>query len=70
MVHMKDQNSHTIKVVLLYLPVHLLAVALTWRDIRHRPANQLRGSKRLWRVVSALNTLGAGAYWLAGRRET
>jgi hypothetical protein len=67
---MKDQKSHTIKVVLLYLPVHLLAVALTWRDINRRSANQLRGSKRLWRVVSALNTVGAGAYWLAGRRDT
>lgn len=66
---MNNQKSHAIKVVLLYLPVHLLAVALTWRDIRNRPADQLRGSKRLWRLVSALNTLGAGAYWLAGRRD-
>lgn len=66
---MNDQKSHSIKVVLMYLPVHLLAVALTWRDIRHRPADQLRGSKRLWRIVSALNTLGAATYWLAGRRD-
>jgi hypothetical protein len=49
--------------------VHVLVVALTWRDISRRPANQLCGSKRVWRAVSALNTLGAAAYWLAGRRE-
>jgi hypothetical protein len=66
---MNHQKSHTIKIVLLYLPVHLVAVALTWRDIRHRPAVQLRGSKRLWQLVSALNTLGAGAYWLTARRD-
>jgi hypothetical protein len=66
---MNDQTSRTIKTILLYLPVHLLAVALTWRDIRRRPANELRGSKRLWRLVSAVNTAGAGAYWVAGRRD-
>lgn len=66
---MNDQTPPAIKAVLLYLPVHLLAVALTWRDIRHRRPDQLRGSKRTWRLLSAVNTLGAGAYWLAGRRD-
>ncbi len=46
------------------------AVALTWRDIDRRPADQLRGSKRLWRMASAVNTLGAVAYWLVARRPT
>jgi hypothetical protein len=47
--------------------VHLTVVTLTWRDIRQRPEDQIRGSKTLWRVLSAANTLGSGAYWLAGR---
>jgi hypothetical protein len=42
--------------------------ALTWRDIRHRPAEQIRGSKRLWRVVSTINPGNSVAYWLVGRR--
>jgi hypothetical protein len=67
---MNDQKRHTITTVLLYLPLHLVVVALTWRDISRQPPNQLRGSKRLWRIASALNTLGAAAYWLAARRET
>ena len=67
---MNDEKSGATKTVLLYLPVHLLAVALTWRDIHHRRPDQLRGSGRIWRLVSAVNTLGAGAYWLAGRRDT
>lgn len=66
---MNDQTARSVKVILLYLPVHLLVVALTWRDIRRRPADHVRGSKRLWRIASALNTLGAATYWLAGRRN-
>jgi hypothetical protein len=47
---------------------HALAVALTWRDLRNRPASQVRGDKRIWQAASGLNTLGAAAYWLFGRR--
>jgi hypothetical protein len=49
--------------------VHLTAVALTWRDLRSRPAGQIRGPKRIWQVASALNTSGSAAYWLFGRRR-
>ena len=49
--------------------LHAAAVALTWRDLRTRAAWQVRGSKRAWRAVSALNTLGAAAYWIFGRRQ-
>ena len=50
------------------LVVHVTAATLTWRNLRNRPAAQVRGSKTLWRVASALNTLGSVAYWLFGRR--
>jgi hypothetical protein len=49
--------------------VHVAVVALTWRDISARPAAQIRGNKRFWRIFSALNTAHAGAYWLIGRRR-
>jgi hypothetical protein len=49
--------------------VHLTAVTLTWRDLRSRPAGQVRGPKRIWQVASALNTSGSVAYWLFGRRR-
>ena len=48
--------------------VHVAAAALTWRDLRTTEAHQVRGDKRIWRIVSALNTLGSVAYWLFGRR--
>jgi hypothetical protein len=65
-IKLSEQRSRVIKVVLLCLPVHILIAALTWHDVSHRRADQVRGSKRLWRLASALNTLGAVAYWLAG----
>ena len=49
--------------------VHVMVTALTWRDLRSRPAGQVRGPKNLWRVASALNTSGSAAYWLFGRRR-
>jgi hypothetical protein len=49
--------------------VHLTAVTLTWRDLRARPAAQVRGPKKIWQVASALNTSGSAAYWLFGRRR-
>jgi hypothetical protein len=49
--------------------VHLTAVTLTWRDLRSRPAGQVRGPKKIWQVASALNTTGSVAYWLFGRRR-
>lgn len=50
--------------------VHVTAVALTWRDLRSRSAEQVRGDKKAWQTASALNTLGSAAYWLFGRRGT
>jgi len=50
------------------LVVHVTVATLTWRSLRNRPAAQVRGSTTLWRVASALNTLGSVAYWLFGRR--
>lgn len=50
--------------------IHLVVVALTWRDISARPADQIRGNKKFWRVFSALNTGNAALYWLIGRRRS
>jgi len=58
------------KVVLAIVAVvHVTVMTLTWRDLRSRPAVQVRGNKRLWRAASALNTTGSAAYWVFGRRR-
>jgi hypothetical protein len=48
----------------------LLVAALY--DLRKRPADQIRGPKRIWALVCAMNYLGLGpiAYFLIGRRRT
>jgi hypothetical protein len=39
-------------------------------DIRRRPAEQIKGSKRLWVVVSVfVNTIGPLAYFAFGRKR-
>lgn len=55
-------------VLVIAAVIHIVAVTVTWQDLRNRPAEQVRGDKTVWRVASALNTLGAVAYWLFGRR--
>jgi hypothetical protein len=54
--------------ILLVLLGHVLVTSWTWRDIQRRPAQRIRGSKRLWRLLSGVNTLGSAGYWLIGRR--
>jgi hypothetical protein len=51
----------------LFAVLHLGITALTWSDLRRRPATSVRGPKALWRALSALNTSGSVAYFLLGR---
>lgn len=66
---MPAQRKPNNVVLAIIAVVHLTAVTLTWRDLRSRPAAQVRGPKRIWQVASALNTTGSAAYWLFGRRR-
>jgi len=48
---------------------HLLVTSLVWRDIRNRPADRIRGSKRLWRLATAANSGNSVLYPLIGRKR-
>lgn len=57
---------------LLYLaliPVHILVTSLAWRDLKDRPDDQIRGSKKLWRIATASNISWSLAYLLIGRKS-
>ena len=59
------------KLVLLLVAVgHVAVTAITWADIKRRPAEQIRGDKLVWRVLTALNTGNSVLYWLLGRRRS
>jgi hypothetical protein len=48
---------------------HLVVTALTWRDIKDRADDEIRGSKRFWRIASAAQMGNSLAYWLFGRKR-
>jgi hypothetical protein len=51
---------------LLVVQFALLGAAL--RDVRRRPEQELRGSRRLWTLAVFVNFVGPVAYFLFGRR--
>jgi hypothetical protein len=50
------------------LVVHAAVTAYTWHDLNRRSDAEVRGSKRVWRIASGLNTLGTLAYFTLGRK--
>jgi len=48
---------------------HLTLLVAALRDIRRRPADQIRGSKRLWTMISFVNWVGPIAYFMFGRLD-
>jgi len=59
-----------LKPLAVFIPVHLAVTAFTWRDLRTRAPEQVRGSKRFWRVTTGANTLGSLLYFTLGRKRT
>lgn len=49
------------------IQVALLGAALL--DIRRRPADQIKGSKKLWTLIAFINFVGPIAYFVLGRKR-
>lgn len=62
----KSDHRPLIASILIAISVGIVAIAE--RDLHSRQPSQIRGSKRIWRLVS-LNALGAIAYLACGRRQ-
>lgn len=60
----KAQKSGII--VLGVVQFTLMGAAL-W-DIRHRPADEIKGSKQMWTAAAFINFFGPIAYFLVGRK--
>jgi hypothetical protein len=61
----RSPQQRSLAAVLIALSLAVVAVAE--RDLHRRPDTQVRGDKRLWRLV-CLNAIGALGYLLWGRR--
>jgi hypothetical protein len=59
------QRAAIVSLGLVELGLKVLAA----RDIQRRPADQIRGSKLLWRLALLINTFGPLGYFLLGRRR-
>jgi hypothetical protein len=49
--------------------VQLSMLVAAQRDISRRPAEEIRGSKALWRAVTLINFIGPGSYFTFGVRR-
>ena len=48
--------------------VQVASAVLAWRDLSYRSDDEIRGSKRGWRVIILANPGNSIAYWAFGRR--
>jgi hypothetical protein len=49
--------------------VQLSLLIAAQRDISRRPAEEIRGSKTLWRALTLVNFIGPGSYFTYGVRR-
>jgi hypothetical protein len=62
----REQKKVLVTVV---VPIQVFLAVLAWRDMSWRTDAQIRGTKRLWRVLVLLNPGNSLLYWLLGRRS-
>ena len=62
-----DLSSQQRAGVLALVAVQAVLAAIAQRDLSSRRQGEVRGPKLLWRILT-LNSLGAVAYLLVGRR--
>ena len=62
-----SQGQRRLIVAAAVVEVVLLAAALI--DIKRRPADQIKGSKRMWTSLAFVNIVGPLAYFIFGRRR-
>jgi bacteriorhodopsin len=49
--------------------IEVALLVATLADIKRRPADQIRGSRRLWTALAFVNIIGPIAYFAFGRRR-
>ena len=64
-----DLSSTQRKAVVLSGVVQLGLLAAALADIYRRPAEEIRGDKRLWAAAAFVNFFGPISYFLFGRRR-
>jgi hypothetical protein len=64
-----DLTSAQRKTAIVGGALELVLTVFATRDLRRRPADQIRGAKALWTLSFAVQPVGPIAYLLVGRRS-
>jgi hypothetical protein len=64
-----ELSSRNRKLITVTGVVEVVLLAATLVDLKRRPADQIRGSKRMWTALAFINIIGPIAYFTFGRRR-
>jgi hypothetical protein len=64
-----ELSSRSRRLVLVTGVVEVALFVATLVDVKRRPPDQIRGSKRMWTALSFVNVIGPIAYFAFGRRR-
>jgi hypothetical protein len=56
------------RLLAIIIPIEVVLAALAWRDLATRTDDQVRGTKKFWRIFVSINPGNSVLYWLFGRR--
>jgi hypothetical protein len=63
-----ELSGRSRKLVTVTGVIEVVLLVATLVDIKRRPADQIKGSKRLWTALAFVNIIGPIAYFAFGRR--
>lgn len=66
----KDLSPRSRAMIVAGATVQFGLLGYAWLDLRRRPADQVRGSKRAWKPALFVNFIGPLAYLFLGRRRS
>lgn len=64
-----ELSSRTRGVIVVMGAVQLLLIGIAHADLTRRAPEEIRGPKRMWRLLTLVNFVGPIAYFVAGRRR-
>ena len=64
-----ERSSRSRRLIVAAGVVEAALLVATLIDLRRRPADQIKGSKRMWTALAFVNIVGPIAYFTFGRRR-
>lgn len=65
----KDLSPDVRKRVKFLIFLQILLIGIAHGDIARRPEEEIRGSKRTWRLISLIDIAGPITYFVLGRKD-